>query len=217
MTSLQKGVQDVPRNRLLDQLSTPGFPDFETIFSLENLDAIDHLLEEFLQEKREWFHNICSMPMNQICFDDLDSEPYRFDYLFCSLQHRKEVMNDPKVVQVVDRFREAAVGYGNEVLGNVEYYQRLLACRAQGNLDREQIRVLDLDIQALERNGIHLDSEKKSRLEEIRLDMSRLSFRFSNNKLASEREFSYQFDSLETIREMPDEMLTVAAKNAEHD
>lgn len=74
---------------------------------------------------------------------------------------------------------------------------------------------MELEIESFERNGIHLDEERKKRLKVINKKLAKLSLMFSQNELSAENAFSYVFGSDESLKEMPADIMENAKRRAE--
>jgi Zn-dependent oligopeptidase len=64
-------------------------------------------------------------------------------------------------------------------------------CYENTDLDAQQKRIINKSIESFEVRGIALDTQKQSRLKEISKELSKLSQKFSNNVLDSQKLFEY--------------------------
>lgn len=199
--------------KILDELENPAIPDIAAIFSDKSLTVIPEILKELLKEERKWFKELLSIPKTEITFSDFEHES-KLSYLYWLLNHYESVNSSKKLRKIIDDFRPEYMDFINEISFNKDYYGLFIYCRDNLNLDAEERRIVELEIQDFEKNWIHLASDIQDRIKEINKKLSELSFNFSNNKLDSENDFSYLFESVESIKEMPESDLEDAKSRA---
>jgi Zn-dependent oligopeptidase len=88
-------------------------------------------------------------------------------------------------------------------------------CYENTDLDAQQKRIINKSIESFEVRGIALDTQKQSRLKEISKELSKLSQKFSNNVLDSQKLFEYIVEDESILSEMPEDDKNAAIKRAE--
>lgn len=239
MTTKQKILQELQNPKMLDL----KFLFSEEVLDIA-LEVLDELLEEEKKEfdeminaKYKWLDFI--IPINtwinkkgndnlidprveheddnivtEITFETF-IDFSKLDLFFSLLNHLQNVKSSEKIRNIIEEFEPRYVDFGNYIAYNKRYYDMVVYCRNNFDLDEEQKRILDLSIKSYEVKWINLPIEKQTRLKEISKRLSEISQKFWNNLLDSEKEFKYVFDTNETIKDIPQNELDEAKQKAE--
>ncbi|PIE85509.1 hypothetical protein CSA08_01705, partial [Candidatus Gracilibacteria bacterium] len=206
-------MKNIKQNILLE-LEKKGIPDLEFLFSKEVLDVSQELLEEMLEEEKNIFREklkIKDKDINFSVFDDFSM----LDYFFSLLYHLFYVRDNEQIRAIINSFEPKYIDFGNEISFSKRYYEMMKICMKNNDLNSDQKRILELNIKSYEVKGINLEPEKQERLKVINKKLSKISTDFGNNELDNEKDFSYNIESDEFLKELPKDVLLSAKKTAE--
>nr|MDD3720381.1 M3 family metallopeptidase [Candidatus Gracilibacteria bacterium] len=202
------------KQKILQELQNPKMLDLKFLFSKEVLDVSLEVLQELLDEEKKDFDEILKLTNEKITFETF-MDFSKLDLFFSLLNHLQNVKSSDEIRNIIEDFEPKYVDFGNYIAYNKRYYDMIVYCKNNCNLDNEQKRILDLSIKSYEVKGINLEEEKQNRLKEISKRLSELSQKFGNNLLDSEKEFKYVFETDETIKDIPQNELEEAKIKAE--
>ena len=100
---------------------------------------------------------------------------------FTPLSHLNSVNNSEKTQEVYTAALPIITEYSTKLSQNLDIYKAFKEIEESEDLNSEQKRVVELNIQNFELSGANLSDAKKRRLEEINLKLSQLSNDFSQN------------------------------------
>jgi oligopeptidase A len=165
----------------------------------ENREAIDSLL----QIKEKTYHNFVKP------FEMLDE---RLEHFFTPLSHLNAVNNSEQTQQVYSDALPIITEYGTEISQNLAIYKAFKTIKEHeySRLNKEQQRVIDLNIQGFELSGAALDRAKKERLKAINLRKSALSNDFSQNLLDATNAFELIIENEKEVEGLPQSDLEAA-------
>ena len=119
----------------------------------------------------------------------------RLDKFFTPLSHINSVKNSKKTQEIYAKSLPIITEYSTKVGQNLGIYKAVKEIfENEKELNDEQKRVLELNIQNFELSGAHLDDETKEKLQKIHLEVNDLSNHFSQNLLNATNEFEYIVD-----------------------
>lgn len=199
------------KDRVLEALKNPNFPDLKFLYSPEVLRVSEEILEELLDSEKWDFYKKLKTPDDKISFETFKDFSL-LDYFFGLLEHYQWVHGDDTIRKIIEKFEPKYIDFGNEIAYSKRYYEMLKICVQQLNLNNEQSRILEKSIEAYEVRGIALTEPEQNELKEISKRLSELSQKFSNNVVDSKKEFEYVIIDTSCISEMPDDD-KIAAKN----
>jgi len=202
------------KERVLQALKNPDFPDLEFLYSSQVLDIAPEILEELLEEEKRDFENKLETPDEEICFETFDDYSL-LGYIFSLLEHYQSVHNDEVIRKIIEDFEPKYIDFGNEVAYSTRYYEMLKICIKATALNQQQTRIIEKSIESFEIRWIALNSEKQNELKAISKKLSELQQNFSNNILDSKKEFEYLIENKVCLSEMPKDDLLVAKQRAE--
>ena len=103
------------------------------------------------------------------------------EQFFTPLSHLNSVNNSEKTQEIYTNSLPIITEYSTRLSQNLDIYNAFKEIEKNEELNSEQKRVVELNIQNFELSGANLDDDKKKRLEEINLRQSELSNDFSQN------------------------------------
>jgi oligopeptidase A len=165
----------------------------------ENRETIDALL----QIKEKTYSNFVKP------FEMLDE---RLEHFFTPLSHLNAVNNSEQTQQVYSDALPIITEYGTEIGQNLAIYKAFKAIKEHeySRLNKEQQRVIDLNILGFELSGAALERAKKERLKAINLRKSTLSNDFSQNLLDATNDFELIIDDEKEVEGLPQSDLEAA-------
>jgi oligopeptidase A len=191
-------------------MTKPPFLPFEV-----DLDTFVDTLRTRLDANRKMIQDLLAIEEKHY---DTFVKPFemmdeRLDHFFTPLSHLNAVKNSETTQQVYAECLPLLSEYGTEVGQNLEIYNAFKAIKTSEyeQLNPEQRRVVDLNIQGFELSGAHLDDANKARLKAINLRKSALSNDFSQNLLNATNAFEKIIDTPEDVAGIPQSDLDGAA------
>lgn len=214
---VKKSVENLTniKSKVLWELKKTGFPNLGFLYSDEVLDIAPNLLEELLEEEKQKFDKKLKTKDSDISFELLNNENIELSLFWNLLDHLNYVNLWDKIEKIIDDFEPKLIEFWNEAAYSKRLYEMHKICRDNCDLGKEQKRIIDEDIKSFERRWIALDKEKQDRLKQLNVELSKLSNDFRNNVTKSKKEFEYLFETEETIKEIPEDVLKVAKQTAE--
>lgn len=174
---------------------------------------LPNILEELLEKERRDFYALLEKPLENVTFGDIYSTE-RLQYLFGLVTHLDSVHKSDTSEKIIEDFDPKYVAFSNEVFYNKDYYLLFLHLLENTNLDPDQKRIVEKNIESFRINGIDLPEETQKRVKEINLRLSELSNNFENNLVKSKKEFSYLISDFEVIKDLPQDILDNAKSSA---
>jgi len=204
------------QNKILSELENTWLPNLKYIYSTWAIQNMPLLLNKLLDQKRAAFNDLIQNPTNKITFSLVEdfNEDDDLSYLFSLLYNYNSVNANDEIRQVIEDFQPKYLDFGNEISFSKPLYEIYMVIKSDPNLTTDQKRIVDMSIKAFDLNWISLSQEKTDRLKEITKELSSLSLDFWNNLLDSQKEFSYYIDKIDTIKDMPEDVLAWAHKDA---
>ena len=175
-------------------------PDYETFplelekFLIENEKKIEGLIGQ----KEKSYHDFVRPYMET--FEELD-------LFFTPLSHLDSVENSEAVQKAYEACLPMISRYHTNLSQNRALYEAFLQVEGEGAAQKEVIRQ---EIRDFKLSGVHLDEEKKNRLEEINLRLSELNNRFSQNLLDATNAFEMIVEDPKDVEGIPESDLKVA-------
>jgi oligopeptidase A len=153
-------------------------------------------IEKLLKLEKKTYQNFV-MP--------LQMQEERLNQFFTQLSHLNSVNNSDKTQDIYTQSLPIITQYSTQLSQNLDIYKAYKEIEKEQKelLNFEQKRVLELNIQNFELSGAHLDSEKKSRLQEINIKLSELSNNFSQNLLDATNAYEYITSNKDDVAALP--------------
>ena len=183
-------------------------------FNLENLENASVELEKILEESRKNLKELL----------DIENKTYknfvspfqeigeRINEFITPIFHIDSVKNSEITSKVYEDCLPIISKYESEVSQNENIYSALKYILSNENniLNSIQKKVLENEIRDFELSGCNLEKDKKQRLEELDLQLSELSHKFSQNLLKATNAYSLIIENFEDIKDIPESDLALA-------
>lgn len=202
------------KNKVIWEISKPGFPDLEFLFSDEVLKEISSILEELLEEDNKSFDELLKKDLSEVTFEDLD-ESSNLEYLFGLVEHLDWVSKSDTTEQIIEDFEPKIIDFWNTQLYSKKFYDMHVAVLENCELDEEQTRIMNVNIDSFKRNWIDLPEVEQEKIKNISLELSKLSNDFTNNIVKEKGEFELHILDDSSLKEVPKEVLEIAKKAAD--
>lgn len=199
------------KDRLMQELKNPEFPNLEFLFSSDALSVIEDVWDEILKDAEDGFERLCSLWNDEIHIDLLYDDGL-LHYLYMLLKTYKELDNNPQIRWVLDRFKEKYTAFKNKLEYSQRYYEILCICYDQEWLSDEEKRFLEVKIQQYRDRGINLEWEKQERLKAINLELEKLCGSYVDNISDAEDEVKFTLVDVSVLWEMPEDMISQAKR-----
>ena len=160
-------------------------------------------IDELKKLKNKSYENF-SQPLQKLLHDiELDFTP---------ISHLNYVCNSKKTEEVYNYLLPILTEFHTSLSQDKQLYDITKQISKQDGLTPEQKRVLELDIKDFELSGVALEKDKKERLANINLNLSKLQTQFAQNLLNATDSFEMEVD-YEDIKEFPKSDLENAKKD----
>ena len=183
-------------------------------FNLENLENASVELEKILEESRKNLKELL----------DIENKTYknfvspfqeigeRINEFITPIFHIDSVKNSEITSKVYEDCLPIISKYESEVSQNENIYSALkyILSNESSTLNSIQKKVLENEIRDFELSGCNLEKDKKQRLEELDLQLSELSHKFSQNLLKATNAYSLIIENFEDIKDIPESDLALA-------
>ncbi len=180
-------------------------------FNLENLENSSVELEKILEQSREEIKNLLAIENKTyknfvLPFQEIGE---RINEFITPIFHIDSVKNSEITSKVYEECLPIISKYESEISQNENIYSALKYIQYNENntLNSIQKKVLENEIRDFELSGCNLEKEKKQRLEELDLQLSELSHKFSQNLLKATNSYSL---IIENVKGIPDSDLELA-------
>ena len=162
----------------------------------DRLQRNEKTVEKLLAQKNKTFANFVK-PLQM-----MDEELENF---FTPLSHINSVSNTDETQKVYSDSLPIITEYSTKLSQNLEIYKayKEIDKNESKDLNYEQNRVIELNIQHFELSGAHLDEKTKARLQEINIRKSEISNDFSQNLLDATNEYEYIIDNKDDVDGLP--------------
>lgn len=191
--------------------------DYSFLSRGKNVEKISSTLDQFLEEAADDFAEL--LTVKEVNFENVVERFLNLDELmgrlFGWIHHLNSVANNEVTRKIISEFQPKYVAFNTQLSLSRDFYD--LLCKVdQQSLDDQQMRSWELIKKGMEMAGVHLEAEKKTELEKLNLQLAELSEQFSNNVIDSRQKFHYCFKNLDSLADMPEQDLAMAAHEAEH-
>lgn len=217
---VNKNITDNSRiliqKKILTELDKEWFPDLNFIYSTWAIENMPFLLNRLLDEKLDKFHKLLQTEDSKINFalikdfDDDDS----LSYLFWLITNYNDINWNDQTRNIIDIFQDKLSAAKNEMFFSKRLYEIYKIANKDDKLNSDQKRILEKTIKSFELNWIALSDDKIEKLKQINQELTKLSFDFWNNLVDSQKEFTYYIDKIDTIKELPEDILAQAHEEA---
>lgn len=192
-----------------------GLPPFEAIQPEHVVPGMTQLLAELEEELAHLEANVT--PTWGGLVEPLTQIEERLTWSWGVVSHLMGVQNSSQLREAYETMQPQVVEFGNKLSQSKPLYEAFKALREGENwntLDPAQQRIVEAAIQDAELSGVGLEGEKRSRFNEIQLQLAELSTKFSNHVLDATKAFKLKLTSKEEVEGLPENTLSLAAQTA---
>ena len=197
-----------------------GLPHFN-LFNVNLVETtIGSLLENqhsnFLKLENELDNLYCKDTQNdsenELIYDKLyelaiyrtEEIDYPLDFAWSIVSHLKSVKNNDELREVYDKCLPELIKESSYVSQSLPLFNVLKSLSLSNNLSPVKKRIVDSSYKSMYLSGIDLEGSKKERFNEIKIRLSELSTKFSNNILDCVKEYKLVINSdNEFMKKMP--------------
>jgi oligopeptidase A len=136
------------------------------------------------------------------------------------VNHLTSVKYTDALQEAFDAIRPAYVALGNRMSQSRPVYDGMVALRdgeQWASLNTAKQRIINESIRGMERSGVHLDGDAKTRYQEIRERLSQLSTDFGTHLVKEEKQSRIRVSDADHVRGVPPAVLALAADTARED
>lgn len=201
------------KNKIIAEIESSNVPDLAFLSSKEVLGILPELLVELLDERKALHEAFITKPFEEITFDDF-VDFSRLSYIYSILNHIDNVAKSDTTEKIIEDFQPLYTAFNSEVKFSVPYYERVVYALEHLTLNADQKRILEINKEYFELEGINLFPEVQEEIKAIDVKLAKLSTDFTNNIVKSKKKFSYQILDIEVIKDLPEATLDAAKKKA---
>ncbi len=191
-------------------LLNQGLPKFN-LFNVNMVEStIGSLLEnqhyQFLnlEYKLENSNNLNIDELYNLAIYETEKIDHPLDYAWSIFSHLKSVKNSDEIRQVYDKCIPEIIKEGSYVSQSLPLFNVLKKLSTSGELSPVKQRIVDSSFKSMYLSGIDLTGDKRERFNEIKIRLSELSTKFSNNNLDYIADYELVIDSDNNyMKEMP--------------
>ena len=191
-------------------LLNQGLPRFN-LFNVNMVEStIGSLLEiqhnHFLnlEYKLENSHDLNIDQLYNLAIYEREKIDHPLDFAWSIFSHLKSVKNNDEIRQVYDKCIPEIIKEGNYVSQSLPLFNVLKKLSTSGELSPVKQRIVDSSFKSMYLSGIDLTGDKRERFNEIKIRLSELSTKFSNNNLDYIAEYELVIKSDNNyMKEMP--------------
>ena len=184
-------------------------------FNLFNVNMVESTIGSLLENQHNQFLNLEYKLIQQ--FESLDTNELfslaihetekidqPLDFAWSVLSHLKSVKNNDEIREVYDKCIPEIIKEGSYVSQSLPLFNALKKLSTSGELSPVKQRIVDSSFKSMYLSGIDLMGDKKERFNEIKIRLSELSTKFSNNNLdyIADYELIVNSDNIH-MKEMP--------------
>jgi oligopeptidase A len=194
--------------------------DFQVPFDRIRAADVQPAVTELLNQARSGVEAIAAAP-GERTFDNtmraLDTVSVPLDYAMAVVRHLEAVATYPELRSAYNAVQPEVSAFYSSIPLHAGLWNALKSFRGTeegGRLAGERRRFLEKTIDAFRRHGADLDPEGKARLEEIDVELSRLTTKFSENVLDSTNAFELVLTEEKDVAGLPPTALASARQSA---
>lgn len=206
---------DVNSNSLLQNKGLPHFSKFKPEEVKPAIEYLTKKLEEDFEvlEKKMKDENESSKLYN-LAVEEIERIEYPLGFAWGIVGHLHSVKNNEELRKAHSEMQPVIIKTTNKLSQSKILYDSLVRLKKMGNLSDVQKRIVDSSVHAMSLNGIGLDGEDKKKFNDLVVELSKQSTKFSNNVLDSTKEFSMYIEDSEGMDKLPMSVLELYSMNA---
>lgn len=148
----------------------------------------------------------------------LEKIQYPVSYSWGVMGHLMGVKNSDELRRAHDEIQPEVIKLYQSIGQSQPLYKALEAIRGRKSvwdtLDEAQQRIVESSLRQMVHSGVGLEGEKKEKFNKLKLEMSELSTKFSNNLLDSTKAFKLTITDAAELEGLPDSAKALAAQQA---
>ena len=194
-------------------------------FSLFNTNLVENTVGGLLENQHQKFLDLEKELVNyksddmdklySLVIDNSENIDHSLDYAWSIVSHLKSVKNNDDLRQVYDKCLPELVKESSYVSQSVPVYEALKKLTKYEKLSPVKKRIVDSSFKSMYFSGIDLEEDKKKRFNEIKIKLSELSTKFSNNILDSVSSYEMVIESdNKLMKDLPMFALELYSQNA---
>jgi len=190
-------------------------PPFEQIKPEHVVPAMTQLIGELGTELATLEANVSSTWSGLV--EPLDRITERLRWSWGIVGHLMGVKNSPELREAYETVQPKVVEFYNTLNQSKPLYDAFKALRQSDrwdSLDVAQQRIVEAAIRDAELSGVGLEGERRSRFNEIQLELAELSTKFSNHVLDATKAFSLTLTEQDEVDGLPLSLKSLAAQAA---
>ena len=206
----------------LEQTASHGPIGHLPVWQAIQAERVEPGVRQLLEEADATFGEIESdhTPTWAGLMEPLERLQTRIDRVVGSVRHLLGVKYTDELQAAYDAVRPEYVTLTNRMNQSRAVYEGMLGLRdgpAWETLDQSQRRILTESIRGMERAGVHLQGDAKSRYKEIQERLSKLSNDFSTNLVKEEKQSRIRVSDADRVGGVPEAVLALAVDTARKD
>lgn len=204
------------QDRIINELNEIELPNLEFLYSQESVDNIPFVLDRLIDKKEKDFLQLLQIPLSNVNWELIEnfSQDDKMSYLYSLLHNLNNVKGTDQVRFIIQMFQDKIVNLQNEMSYSKPYYEIYKTIQKDSSLNPEQKRIVDKTVKMFELSWIALEADKIEQLKIINQKLTKLSYDFGENLLNEQKNYSYYIESVDTIKDMPQDILTIANESA---
>ncbi len=180
-------------------------------FRVDNIKDFPTKLENLLDKQKKEVNNIAKNATSyQESIKKLEDLSEELDRFFTPLSHLNSVLNSKETQEAYEKSIPLLSKFASFITKHEELYNKIKSIKANNFVEQ---RVLDLEIKDFKLAGATLNKKDKEKLEEINLNLSNLSNKFSQNLLDATNAFELIITDPKDVEGIPKNDLELAKFN----
>lgn len=207
------------QEKILQELNEIDLPNLEFLYSQESVENISYVLDRLIEQKENEFHKLLKTPLDKVNWELVEkfSQDDKMSYLYSLLNNLNNVKGTDQVRFIIQMFQDKLVSLQNEMSYSKPYYEIYKAIQKDSSLNLEQKRIVDKAVKMFELSWIALEDDKIDKLKDINQKLTKLSYDFGENLLNEQKNYSYYIESIDTIKDLPQDILDMANQAAKQE
>ncbi|MEF2175768.1 MAG: M3 family metallopeptidase [Candidatus Absconditabacteria bacterium] len=204
------------QEKILQELNKIDLPNLEFLYDENTIEHIPFVLDRLIEQKQVEFYKLLETPLDKVDWNLIKkfSQDDKLNYLYSLVINLNNVKGTDQVRFIIQMFQDKLVNLQNEMTYSKPYYQIYKTIQKDTTLNAEEKRIVDKAVKMFELSGIGLDDEKIATLKTINQKLTKLSYDFGENLLNEQKNYSYYIDSIKTIEDIPEDILSIAKEAA---
>lgn len=204
------------QEKILQELNKIDLPNLEFLYDENTIEHIPFVLDRLIEQKQVEFYKLLETPLDKVDWNLIKkfSQDDKLNYLYSLVINLNNVKGTDQVRFIIQMFQDKLVNLQNEMTYSKPYYQIYKTIQKDTTLNAEEKRIVDKAVKMFELSWIGLDDEKIATLKTINQKLTKLSYDFGENLLNEQKNYSYYIDSIKTIEDIPEDILSIAKEAA---